>query len=65
MQEACANCRFWTPWREVMLGADVPRFIGHCVITQRAPVAGYEHVVHTIQGLTGDDFRCVAYQAAD
>lgn len=61
MKEACSNCRFWTPWREIMLTADSPRFIGHCVVL--VPIVGFE-ARPVVQGLTGDDFRCTAYQAA-
>ncbi len=62
MTKACTNCRFWTPWREVVLSADAPRFIGHCVVL--VPIAGYS-ARPVVQGLTGDDFRCVAFQPAE
>lgn len=60
--KACAYCRFWHPWRTVLLADDQPQMIGHCVIDDEL-LLGVPMAV--VQGLTANDFVCDSFQEAD
>jgi hypothetical protein len=62
-RKACAYCRFWHPWKTVALVDDEPQLLGHCaIVTSVSTGGGFCQVTHTIQGLTANDFVCIAFK---
>lgn len=57
----CCTCKFWNPWRVVILADDEAKALGHCVIEMPT---GINTALVQIQGLTAEDFYCGQFQPA-
>lgn len=55
----CCTCKFWNPWRVVVLADDEARALGHCVVKR---YLGENIVQSIVQGLTAEDFYCGQHQ---
>jgi hypothetical protein len=61
-RKSCFHCRFWHPWKTVMMADDVPQPLGHCIVVVDISPSYQEVYTH---GLTANDFFCDAFKDVD